>query len=454
MLDEYQQRFTFPDCRGCVFAVEITKRPLIFIIVKYDDKTALLILVWKIFLRFRSCLLLFFYIAVDFLFLVGLMRCMSGEKSHKSPEKTTLKDYSGLFFDDLTQSLLDSLPIGLIIFDCRLKIISHTRPVEIFFRLTEKIDQVLSNGTEAKVWGDWRKLLQDVLARGQTARFGTVRYRREDDGIVLLNMVCTAIKEAGQGRVMGGAMIFEDITEKVGLEQELAQAERLTAIGKVAGKVAHELNNPIDGILRYINLSLRVLEQGNTDKAKEYLGQCRTGLSRMVGIISELLEFSRIGINATESAPLDRILSEAIESMSGALREIDVQVEKRFEGPALQVRGDSIFQVFSNLIKNAADAMNGRGRLNISISKDGREWQIAFTDSGPGVPEQLRDSIFQPFFTTKPAGRGSGLGLAICRDIIEKFRGRITVSHARPNGSVFTVHLPGDTAAGRKDINI
>jgi len=230
------------------------------------------------------------------------------------------------------------------------------------------------------------------------------------------------------------------------------QADRLIAMGKVAGKVAHELNNPMDGILRYLNLAMRVLEHGDINKAQEYLRQSRTGLLRMVHILGELLEFSRSSSQAMEPAPLDKIVQDALSAMTSAMSGIEVQILRKYEGQALQMRNDSLFQVFCNLIKNACDAMQGKGRLTITIEQSDTDWLISFLDAGSGIPPELRESIFQPFFTTKTAGKGVGLGLAICKDLVEKHKGTISVHCPAEGGSLFTVRLPASlgTAANSK----
>jgi len=237
-------------------------------------------------------------------------------------------------------------------------------------------------------------------------------------------------------------MVIEDITEKADIEAQLARAERFAAVCKVAGKVAHELNNPMDGILRYINLALRVIEKQDLEKATRYLHQCRAGLTRMLQIISELLEFSRGTYPAFGLGPVNQMVEAAVKTMESHAKGIDIEVIEDFQGDMPSFKGSNLLQVFNNLIKNAVDAMEGAGRLTITISGESDMLNVEFRDTGPGFAHENAEVIFEPFFTTKRRGRGAGLGLAICKDIVEKYNGRIRARNAPEGGSIFTVCLP------------
>lgn len=355
-------------------------------------------------------------------------------------------DIESIEFSNLLPFILDFLGIGLIVFDRNLEIRYSTTTAGRLLNLKNRIDHSLEAVTDSKV--DWKTLFEHPWESNQTVKFGTVR-ATVDGNSRILNLSCAPIRTPDQA-ILGGAVVVEDVTEKVSRENELSQAERLITIGKVAGKVAHELNNPMDGILRYLNLAMRVLEQGQTEKTKEYLQQSRTGLLRMVHILSELLEFSRSPGQAMEPAPLDAIIQDALSATDSSLAGIEVQIIRKYEGQALSMRNDNLFQVFCNLIKNSCDAMHGKGRLTITIEQLDDIWQVSFLDSGPGIPAELRNSIFQPFFTTKTNGKGVGLGLAICKDLVEKYKGTISVSCPDTGGSLFTVQIPATAGIAPK----
>jgi signal transduction histidine kinase len=234
-----------------------------------------------------------------------------------------------------------------------------------------------------------------------------------------------------------------DITEKANIQRQLADTERLATLGKLTSKVAHELNNPMDGILRYINLTMRIAEQENLEKAKEYLTQCRKGLMRMVQIVSELLEFSRSTYAPFEHVKIEQIIEDAIKTMDTRAETLNVQILSNYAAGIPEIRSGNLFQVFCNLIKNALDAMPDGGQLRIStrLAADNTA-VVEFRDTGAGFAPENAKVIFEPFFTTKDKGKGTGLGLAICKDIIERYNGRITAENAPGGGSIFTVYLP------------
>ena len=342
---------------------------------------------------------------------------------------------------NLAELIIESICPGVVAFDTNLKIIrANTRASELI-ELDEFIDQALSKGTDQKVWNNWTKLLKSAITADKKAEFKVVRYNYNGRKR-LLHIACTAIKDSRTQTPLGGAIVIEDVTKTIDTEQQLAQAERLAALGKVAGKVAHELNNPMDGILRYVNLALRVMDKHDVEKAKEYIRHCRTGLMRMVHIITELLEFSRNTYTAFEYAPIDKIIKDAVKAMEPTATQVDIQIVQDCPRQLPHIKNNNLFQVFCNLIKNAVDAMEGQGKLNITTKLAKDDVAIEFRDTGPGFPPEKAQLIFEPFFTTKNRSKGTGLGLAICKDIVEKYNGKITAENAVGGGSIFTVYLP------------
>ena len=346
-----------------------------------------------------------------------------------------------LQFDTLCKSLAGSLGFGFISFDRELQIADYTPLASDLVHLKSSIDQTIADGTDINVWKSWKELLESALRAKKKADFGTVEYTCNNH-LRLLNITCIPFIDPTSDVAIGGTIALCDITEKQSVEQELAHAERLIAIGKVAGKVAHELNNPLDGILRYVNLSLRTIEKGSPEKATDYLLHCRTGLQRMVQVVTELLEFSRSTHLAFETSAVDRLLEDALRSLEFPLRNIDVHLIREHTDSIPHFKSDALFQVFCNLIKNAADAMEEQGQLSITVRQTTNDWQVEFRDSGVGFDPDTIDDLFKPFYTTKPQGRGTGLGLAICKDILTKLDGHITAQNALEGGGIFTVHLP------------
>ncbi|MBE0535604.1 MAG: GHKL domain-containing protein [Phycisphaerae bacterium] len=344
-------------------------------------------------------------------------------------------------FSGLAESILSSLSVGVVAYDLDLKVRGANAEAGKVIVLCESIDSSLAAGTDERVWGNWRMFLQAAIVDGKRGEFERVKYQSPGQQR-LLHIVCMPVRDNDSGPIVGGMVVIQDVTEKADTEHQLAQAERLAAIGKVAGRVAHELNNPMDGILRYINLASRIIDQGDADKAKEYLGHSRNGLLRMVQILGELLEFSRSTYSAFDYATVDKIAADAVRALESRSEGVEIKIVHECPHAIGPVRVMSLFQVFCNLIKNAIDAMQGRGTLTIRIWCADEVLFVSFGDTGRGFAADDAARIFEPFYTTKGPGKGTGLGLSICKDIIEKYGGRITAENAAGGGGVFTVQLP------------
>ena len=362
------------------------------------------------------------------------------ENQGNSPKEHPAAGYSG--FGLLGESIFQSLPIGIVAFDSDLKILLANVQAAKLIELCDYIDKSLAKGTDDKIWQGWTQQLTSAISTGKPCRFDDVSYT-SDGKTKLLRIACTPLDAAESAKNLGGIIVVEDVTERVNVQRRLANAERLAAVGKHASKVAHELNNPLDGILRYINLAMRIVEQENLVKPKEYLTQCRQGLMRMVQIVSELLEFSRSTYTPLEYAKVEQIVEDAVKTMESRAKAANISIVRNYTFGMPQVRSGNLFQVFCNLAKNALDAMPNGGELRISTGPAGDDTvMIELRDTGTGFPPERTETIFEPFFTTKEGGKGTGLGLAICRDIVESCHGRITAENAPEGGSIFTVYLP------------
>ena len=343
---------------------------------------------------------------------------------------------------DLAGVILQSLPIGVIVFDKELRVVSANSYASDLIDVQTSADVTLASGTNEKIWGDWHKILQEVIKDGKICRFDNVSYRLADK-TALLQITCVPVKKSSGDSAGGGIIMLENITERANIQKQLANTERLAALGKLASKVAHELNNPIDGIMRYITLAKRTISEEGLSKPVEYLDHAAEGLKRMVKIITELLEFSRSRYSTLEDTPVDKIIDDAIKFIEPKAAAAGVEIERQYQAPGPKVKSGSLFQVFCNLLKNAVEAMPDGGKITISCGiSDDNTTVIKFRDTGQGIEPANSEAIFEPFFTTKTSGKGTGLGLAICRDIIEKYGGKITAQNAPDVGSIFAVYLP------------
>ncbi len=233
-------------------------------------------------------------------------------------------------------------------------------------------------------------------------------------------------------------VLVEEVSARISMERQLAARERLAATGSLAAKVAHELNNPLDGVMRYLGLAQR----HSGPEAERYLSGARDGLMRMAEIIRGLLDQARPWQVAGERTGVQRLLDEAVGVMQPRAHSLGVSVMCDFDDRAEGLIEGSVFQVFCNIIKNALDAMPEGGCLRITLSPTRRGCEVIFADSGCGMADDQAERIFEPFYTTKAPGDGSGLGLTLCREILSHLGGAITAEANPSGGAVFRVQLP------------
>ncbi|MBP7935034.1 MAG: GHKL domain-containing protein [Phycisphaerae bacterium] len=355
-------------------------------------------------------------------------------------------------FTDISRRVFQSLSLGLVVFDPQLRIVWHNPAAAFLVEGHESISTALTDGTVDASYQDWTRVLREVIDAGRQRRFDQVvchSRRSGASGEMLLNLQFIPLTEGGDVPITGGTLVIEDVTAAVSMEKRLAVSERMAAVGKLAARVAHELNNPLDGIMRYLNLVKRAAATGAGDKLNDYLDRARGGLIRMTDIVRDLVEFSRSAYTAFNDAGINTIVEEAVKVMSDKAIQSGVSIVCQLEEGLPAIHGTSLFQVFCNMIKNAVDAMPEGGTLTVATRTVDRHVIIRFEDTGIGLPEEM-GRIFEPFFTTKEPGKGTGLGLAICKDIIEKYNGRIVPERREGAGTVFTIQIPLESCSPQR----
>ena len=242
-------------------------------------------------------------------------------------------------------------------------------------------------------------------------------------------------------------VMVEDVTEQQALETQLLQSEKLAAVGQLGSGVAHELNNPLTSITGLSEFLLEQKELGKKDRG--HLQVIHEQAERAGRIVRNLLTFARKGSGERVPVDLNDVVRRTLTLMTYDLKLKDISVERELSGALPEVLGDrhGLQQVVLNLVTNAAQAVaeNPRERareVSVSTWFDGQV-HLRVSDTGPGIPDDVLQSVFTPFFTTKEPGKGTGLGLSITYSIVESHGGQITIEPRNPRGgAVFRVDLP------------
>ncbi len=238
--------------------------------------------------------------------------------------------------------------------------------------------------------------------------------------------------------------VEERTKELTKMQAHLIQSEKLASIGKLAAGVAHEINNPLGGILIYSHLLLEDTEKDNPHY--ENLKKIVKETSRCKEIVRGLLDFARPKDPEMSQIDINGVVEKSLYFVEGQSLFQNIHIQKNYSSDLPRIVGDSaqLQQVFMNIILNAAEAMEGGGTLTITTAHNngGKYIDILFQDTGHGIQDEDIQRLFEPFFTTKEVGKGTGLGLAISYSIIQKHQGTIEVSSPKGQGATFTVRLP------------
>lgn len=252
-----------------------------------------------------------------------------------------------------------------------------------------------------------------------------------------------------RGETKMAVELIQDVTERKNLEAQLVQAGQLAAVGELAAKVAHEVNNPVGiiGSLAKLLLS-RSSKLDLPDEVRSDLEKINTSADRIAQVTTNLLSFTRPPRGEKMPVHLGTAVRDSLSLAGRSLASAAVQIDQSIPADLAPVLGhpSRLGQVVLNLVNNAVDAMPDGGRLTISAGNEPRGDQprvwLRFTDTGGGIPGDLRPVIFDPFVTTKRVGKGTGLGLSVTRDIVEDHGGTIEVEKTSGEGTTFRIILP------------
>jgi len=253
------------------------------------------------------------------------------------------------------------------------------------------------------------------------------------------------------GEEIASIGFFHDLRDRIRIRKELEntqiqllQAEKMASLGKLSAGVAHQINNPLGGIILFAKLILEEYEL--EDGVKNDIERILRDADRCRNIVKELLEFTRQTRHLMQPNDLNRALERTLFLLESQALFQNIEVKKDFDKnlPTANSDAQQMYHLFMNLILNAVQAMDGKGNLTLKTTAktDKNRVQIEIADSGPGIPEEALPHLFEPFFTTKEEGKGTGLGLSLAYNIVENHGGSIAAENNPDQGANFIIQLP------------
>ena len=262
-----------------------------------------------------------------------------------------------------------------------------------------------------------------------------------------LEIYCTPLRDEKRN-VFQVIELRRDITERKFLEEQLIHSEKLTSIGRLSASVAHEINNPLDGILNCLDIIQK--NPHDTKKTNAMLELISEGIKRIAFIVRRLLIFSRYHKLNKEIINLNDVLDKSILLVKHKIEDQGIELKTQLAKELPMVFGDpyNLSQAFINFFINAFDSLDGKSGGHISIETEIQNSNayptvlVKISDTGCGIAEENLERIFSPFFTTKDTEKGTGLGLSISKKIIEEHGGKVTIKSQLKKGTTVCVLLP------------
>jgi len=347
---------------------------------------------------------------------------------------------------DFSENIVESLNVGVVAVDLGGRIESWNTQLEHSLGVSRA--EAVGRPLEDVLPGD---LAAEIAAREGEERVTSlykVRLRGRQGQTLVVN-VSLAPLAGKSGERIGTLILLDDITQRISLEEQLVQTEKLSSLGLLAAGVAHEVNTPLAVISNYIQMLAKQLP--THDPRHNLIEKIVKQTFRASEIVNNLLNFSRTGGAEFKEVDLNHVVQETLSLVSHPLVHARVQVIQYLDGELPPVLGSSnrLQQVFLNLFLNAKDAMPSGGMLEVRSYATNGSVEVEVTDTGIGIQGENLARIFDPFFTTKATGRGTGLGLSVSYGIIKEHAGRIEVHSTPGKGTSFRLEFP----AARKAVH-
>jgi len=362
---------------------------------------------------------------------------------------------------DFINKIIQSSPNPIMATDLEGNIIIWNRAAEETLGYAAR--EVIGKMNIRKIYpaGMARKVMQmlrspDFGSAGRLRSFPMVYVRR--DGEVVEGTLSAAIIYDANGKEIASVGSFVDLRERLEMErtlrrtqEQLLQSEKLAAMGRLTSQIAHELNNPLYGIMN--TLELLKTEIPPQSKRRKILEMALSETVRLGDLLRKMLSFSKPDQEERQAVDVNSVIDEILLLHEKQLKENDIHLVASFaEGlDPVYASKNQLRQVFLNMVANARDAMPNGGTLAVRTSGDKQKMVVEISDTGIGIKEEHIDKIFDSFFTTKDDVKGVGLGLSVCYGFIKDHGGDIAVKSQLGIGTTFTITLPVKTASVLED---
>ncbi|MFC4319969.1 sensor histidine kinase [Litchfieldia salsa] len=328
------------------------------------------------------------------------------------------------------EQILDSLPVGIIVLDYKTSLMSLNTSGKALLQIDEsRLNNKEIHCNENQEF--WNLISTQQLCKNKKVSYETVKGKSE---FLFSHSELLDQDKTGIGRIF----YFIDITENAELEKRMHQSEKLALVGEIAAGAAHEIRNPLAVIHGFLSLMNQTFSE--KDREQFHLALLIKEIDRINLIVEEMLLQAKPGAPVLREVSVINIFNEVLPLMEHLFDHEEVKFITDFDDQRLYVDSKQIKQAIYNLIRNSLDAMDGKGTINIYSKTTPQRYQLYIKDSGPGIQDHMKTSLFEPFSSSKESG--TGLGLTIVQRIVENHGGEIAVFETSEKGTTFIITLP------------